>query len=147
MNTDNLHELIKQYENDIDRIYNAEHDELFKWRAFYVWRKEWFRPADAFASFADRFNAARKEFSLFIDNSRMHPSSGVFKLWEKEPATVENLFQNILLADNNGSVSQGREDEGDRTAHTGAMRPSSDRHGELADIHPRRAHARSCSPP
>ena len=33
MNYDNLHELIARYENSIDRIYNADHDELFKWRA------------------------------------------------------------------------------------------------------------------
>lgn len=105
MNYDNLHELIARYENSIDRIYNADHDELFKWRAMYVWRNEWFKPADAFPSFADRFNAARKEFSLFIDNSRMHPSSGVIKLWEKEPAAIEELFQNVLFADANGSVS------------------------------------------
>lgn len=70
-----------------------------------MWRNEWFKPADAFPSFADRFNAARKEFSLFIDNSRMHPSSGVIKLWEKEPAAIEELFQNVLFADANGSVS------------------------------------------
>lgn len=105
MNYDNLHELIARYENSIDRIYNADHDELFKWRTMYVWRNEWFKPADAFPSFADRFNAARKEFSLFIDNSRMHPSSGVIKLWEKEPAAIEELFQNVLFADANGSVS------------------------------------------
>lgn len=105
MNYDNLHELINRYENDLERIYNAEHDELFKWRAMYVWRHEWFKPEDAFSSFADRFNAARKEFSLFIDNSRMHPSSGVIKLWEKDPACVESLFKDVLFADAGRSVS------------------------------------------
>ena len=34
MNTDNLHELIDRYESKIDKLYNEEHDELFKWRAF-----------------------------------------------------------------------------------------------------------------
>ena len=57
-------------------------------------------------SFADRFNAARKEFSLFIDNSRMHPSTGVVKLWEKEPETVERLFCEVLFADAHGDVSE-----------------------------------------
>ncbi|MEE0873313.1 MAG: hypothetical protein UIH27_07575, partial [Ruminococcus sp.] len=60
----------------------------------------------AFVSFADRFNAARKEFSLFIDNSRMHPSTGVIKLWEKEPETVERLFCEVLFADAHGDVSE-----------------------------------------
>ena len=87
MNTHNLHEFIKRYEENINLIYGDVHDELFKWQAMKVWRDEWFKPDTAFASFADRFNAARKEFSLFIDNSRMHPSTGVIKLWEKEPFT------------------------------------------------------------
>ena len=105
MNLDNLHELIDRYESRIDKLYGTEHYELFKWQAMKVWRDEWFKPADAFPSFVDRFNAARKEFSLFIDNSRMHPSTGVVKLWEKEPETVEHLFNNVLLADTGSDVS------------------------------------------
>ena len=99
MNTHNLHEFINRYEENINLIYGDVHDELFKWQAMKVWRDEWFKPDEAFASFADRFNAARKEFSLFIDNSRMHPSAGVIKLWEKEPETVERLFYDVLFSD------------------------------------------------
>ena len=99
MNTDNLHILIDRYEADLDNIYGAEHYELFKWCAMKTWQAEWFKPEDAFPSFADRFSAAKKDFSLFIDNSRMHPSSGVLKLWEKEPETVESLFKDQLFAD------------------------------------------------
>ena len=105
LNTENLHELINRYEANIDTIYGMKHDELFKWRAMKVWHDEWFKPEESFASFADRFNAARKEFSLFIDNSRMHPSNGVIKLWEKEPETVERLFCDVLFADTDGDVS------------------------------------------
>ena len=105
MNTENLHELIRRYEENIDNICNADHDELFKWKAMKVWRDEWFKPDDAFESFADRFTAAKREFSLFIDNSRMHPGSGVIKLWEKEPETVERLFRDVLFADAHGVVS------------------------------------------
>ena len=99
MNLDNLHELINRYEEDIDNIYGPEHYELFKWKALKTWRDEWFKPEGSFACFADRFIAARKEFSLFIDNSRMHPSNGVIKLWEKEPETVEHLFCDVLFSD------------------------------------------------
>ena len=105
MNTDNLHELIDRYESKIDKIYNAEHDELFKWRAMKTWRDEWFKPESSFPSFAERFTAAKKDFSLFIDNSRMHPSSGVLKLWEKEPETVEHLFRDVLFGDTGGDIS------------------------------------------
>ena len=106
MNTENLHELINRYEDKIDWLYDKDgNDELFKWRAMKVWRDEWFKPDDAFASFTDRFSAAKKEFSLFIDNSRMHPSSGVIKLWEKEPETVERLFRDVLFSDAHGDVA------------------------------------------
>lgn len=105
MNKENLHELINRYEASIDLIYNEEHNELFKWRAMKTWREEWYKPDTAFSTFADRFNAARREFSLFIDNSRMHPSTGVIKLWEKEPSKVEWLFRDVLFADSHGDVS------------------------------------------
>ncbi len=98
MNYDNLHELINRYESNIDMLYNEEHDELFKWRAFKTWQDEWNKPESAFGNFVDRFTAAKKDFDLFIDNSRMHPSTGVIKLWEKEPQTVESLFNDVLFA-------------------------------------------------
>ena len=92
MNYDILHELINRYENDMERIYGREHDELFKWKAMCTWRKEWLKSKDSFKDFSEQFTAAKKDFSLFIDNSRMHPSTGVLKLWEKEPETVEHFF-------------------------------------------------------
>ena len=105
MNAENLHELIRRYEDAIGWIYGTEHDELFKWRAVATWRREWLKPEDAFSSFGERFTAAKKDFSLFMDNSRMHPSSGVIKLWEKEPATVEHLFSDILFAETKGDIA------------------------------------------
>jgi hypothetical protein len=75
MNKENLHELINRYEDNIEMIYNDEHDELFKWKAMKVWRDEWFKPDSAFASFADRFNAAKREFSLFIDTPRIQSAN------------------------------------------------------------------------
>lgn len=104
MYKDNLHKLIDQYEMSMDSLYGDEHDELFKWRAFKTWRNEWFKPEGAFVSFIDRYNAARKDLSLAIDNSRMHPSSGVIKIWEKEPEAVEHLFNGVLFAQTNNDV-------------------------------------------
>lgn len=104
MNTENLHELINRYEAKLDKLYDKNNDELFKWRAMKTWRQEWFKPEDIFSSFAERFAAAKKDFSLLIDNSRMHPSSGVLKLWEKEPETVEHLFLDVLFGDAHGDV-------------------------------------------
>ena len=36
MNTDNLRELINRYEAKIDKLYNEENDEIFKWKAEYT---------------------------------------------------------------------------------------------------------------
>ena len=106
MNLDNLHELISRYEAKMPLLYDeGTHDELFKWRAMKTWRENWCKSADTFKTFADRFNASRKDFSLIMDNSRMHPSSGVIKLWEAEPETVEHLFNDVLFADDNGDAA------------------------------------------
>ena len=78
-----LDKLIQCYETDMDELYGGEHDEIFKWRALKTFQAEWFR-ADH-PDFLSRFNAATRDFSVLIDNSRMHPRSGVVKLWEKNP--------------------------------------------------------------
>ena len=96
MNYTNLHELINRYESNIDMLYGTEHYELFKWEAVKTWRDAWLKPGDMFSSFGERFAAARKGLGWFMDNSRMHPSTGVIKLWEKEPETVEKLFHKLF---------------------------------------------------
>ena len=112
MNTENLHELINRYESKLDFLYNSEHHELFKWKAVKTWREEWNKPESSFLSFAERYTAARKDFSLFIDNSRMHPSVGVLKLWEKEPETVEQMFRELWAGEAGEDIRavQGRMD-------------------------------------
>ena len=97
MNLENLHELINRYESNIDTLYGAVHYELFKWEAVKTWRDAWFKPKESFSSFGERFSAARKDLGWFMDNSRMHPSTGVVKLWEKEPDTVERLFDELFV--------------------------------------------------
>ena len=104
LNIDNLHELINRYEENLDRLYRTESYELFKWEAMKTWQDEWFKPEGSFSNFVDRYSAATKGFSVFIDNSTMHPSAGVLKLWKEEPETVESLFCDVLLRDPNGSV-------------------------------------------
>lgn len=100
MNKEILNELINRYEANLEIIYDKEkHNELFKWRAVQCWQREWIERAGEFSNFAERFSAARREFLVLIDNSRMHPSTGVLKLWEHEPESVEALFIEVLFAD------------------------------------------------
>lgn len=104
MHLDNLHRLISCYEREMDVIYGPQHGELFKWRAVKCWQNEWNRKESDFANFAERFTAAKREFSIFIDNSRMHPCNGVVKLWEKEHEKVESLFYDALFAPDGGDL-------------------------------------------
>lgn len=84
MNAAILDELIHLYEENMDTLYGSEHDEIFKWRALKTFQREWLR--NDHLDFASRFNAATKDFSVLIDNSRMHPRNAVVKLCEKDSA-------------------------------------------------------------
>ena len=105
MNAEILNELINRYEENLDMLYDKPQNEIFKWKAMKCWRDEWSKPGGTFASFAERFTAATKEFSVLIDNTRMHPSTGVLKLCEKAEDNVKRLFCDVLFADANGDVS------------------------------------------
>ena len=102
MNKITLDELLNRYEENIDALYDAKHDEIFKWRALKTFQNEWF--SSEHTDFLSRFNAATKDFSVFIDNSRMHPRNGVVKLYEKESAEVEHLFCEVLFAADEGDL-------------------------------------------
>ena len=105
MNLDNLKTLIKCYEDNLELIYNTEHDELFKWRAVQHFRDVWYAPENEGLNFAQRFNKAKKESSVLIDNSRVSPSNGVVKIAEVAEQEVEDLFFNVLLADDGGDIA------------------------------------------
>ena len=104
MNLDNLKTLIQCYEDNLELIYNSDHDELFKWRAVQHFRDVWYAPENERLSFAQRFNKAKKESSVLIDNSRVSPSNGVVKIAEVAEQEVEHLFFDVLLADDGGDI-------------------------------------------
>lgn len=103
MNAAILDELIQRYEENMDVLYGSEHDEIFKWRALKTFQREWFR--NDHPNFISRFSAATKDFSVLIDNSRMHPRNAVVKLCEKDPAEVERLFCDVLFAEDHGDLT------------------------------------------
>ena len=107
MNGDTLEKLIQRYAENMDELYGGDNDEIFKWRALKTFQQEWFR-AD-YPDFISRFTAATKDFSVLIDNSRMHPRNAVAKLWEKDPAEVERLFCDVLFADDHGDLKARQE--------------------------------------
>lgn len=105
MNIDNLKKLISIYEDKLDMIYGSEHDELFKWRAVQHFRDVWYAPENEGLGFAQRFNKAKKQCSVLIDNSRISPSNGVVKLAEVAEKEVEHLFFDVLIADDGGDIA------------------------------------------
>lgn len=103
MNSENLHELINKYEENYAYFNDKDHDEIFKWKAVSKFRKVWFsddKPND----FSQFFKEARKDFSVLVDNAQVAPTSGIIKLAEKYPQEVENLFRNVLFAEDNGDI-------------------------------------------
>ena len=100
MNWENLHKIIERYENDLDVVY-GEHQELFKWRAAKAWQDA-FHSASSTESFKTKFSSAKKQFYFLIDNGFEHPSTGIIKLWEKEPETIEHLVFDVLLSNTDG---------------------------------------------
>lgn len=104
MNLNNLHKLLDCYEENLNLIYNSEHDELFKWRAIKHFQETWKKEENRDLSFSQRFNLAKKESSVLIDNSRISPSNGIVKLAEVAEKEVEHLFFDVLLADDGGNI-------------------------------------------
>ncbi len=105
MNIDNLHALIEQYEKHFYILNSAEHDEIFKWRAAGQFRDVWFSKDAAQMTFSEKFNAAKKEFSILTDNSYVSPANGIVKIAEKDGEAVERLFTEILFSDDGGDLT------------------------------------------
>ena len=104
MNLENLHRLIDKYEENFYELNNSDHDESFKWRAAKKFRDVWFSENSKSLKFSEKFNEARKEFFILMDNSYVSPSNGIVKLAEKEQDTVEYLFNEVLFADDGGNI-------------------------------------------
>ena len=105
MNTDNLHKLINRYEENFYILNDSNHDEIFKWRAAKRFRDVWFSEEAKSMSFSEKFNSAKKEFSILMDNSYVSPSNGIVKIAEKDQEAVEYLFEKILFADDGGNLT------------------------------------------
>ena len=103
-NTANLNTLIQRYEDNFEWINNAEHDEIFKWRAVRCFQDVWFSEEVEDMTFAEKFKAATKECSVLLDNGQVSPTNGIVKMAEQEPDEVERLFVEVLFADDQGNL-------------------------------------------
>ena len=104
MNTENLHKLIDRYEENFYTLNNSENDEIFKWRAAKKFRDTWFSKAAKSMTFSEKFNEAKKEFSVLTDNSYVSPSNGIVKIAELEQDAMARLFDEVLFVDDGGDI-------------------------------------------
>ncbi len=105
MNTENLHRLINRYEENFYTLNNSENDEIFKWRAAKRFRDIWFSEEAKAMPFSEKFNEAKKEFSVLTDNSYVSPSNGIVKVAELEQDAMERLFTDILFAEDEDDIT------------------------------------------
>ena len=92
MSKENLNKIINNYIKDIPKIYNEEHDELFKWRAVKHFQDNWNIDAD---DFAKMLKEAMSETSIFINNATVQPLNGLLKLAEIDPISVKEMFETL----------------------------------------------------
>jgi len=104
MNSENLHELINRYEQNLLYVNNSTNDEIFKWKAVKCFRDAWFSPEAENLPFDELFRRAKKESSVLIDNSTVSPANGVVKLAEEAGDKVRHLFCDVLFADDGGDL-------------------------------------------
>ncbi|MBR3966057.1 MAG: hypothetical protein IKJ91_03175 [Clostridia bacterium] len=106
MNTQTLRLLIERYKENFYNVNNSRNNEIFKWKAAKRFRDVWFSEEAKSMSFSEKFNSAKKEFSVLMDNSYVCPSSGVVKIAELDEDATEHLFTDILFADDGGNISE-----------------------------------------
>lgn len=105
MHLENLEELICRYHKNLDFINNSTNDEVFKWNAVQHFQNVWFCPASIQSPFADKFEEATSKCSVLLDTKSQYPRSGIVKLAKKIPEQIENLFQDVLFANDNGDLN------------------------------------------
>jgi len=104
MNFENLHELIRRYEDRYYEFNNDTNREIFKWKAVKCFQSEWFSPANENSSFSELFAKAKSESSVLIDNRTVAPANGIVKMAQEDPAEVARLFREVLYADDGGDL-------------------------------------------
>ena len=105
MNTKNLHELIRRYEERYAEINNTANNEIFKWKAVRCFQDKWFSPENVDLSFAELFSKATSECSVLIDNHTVSPANGIVKMAQQEPEEVARQFREVLYANDGGDLN------------------------------------------
>lgn len=103
MNRNNLDKLFRNYIESYNVLTDAEHDELYKWRAVNHFQRHWDLEAD---DFGEMFKQAMAQSFNLIDNSIVQPTNGIVFLCQQNKETEENVQEEFkkLLAPDNGNI-------------------------------------------
>ena len=88
MNQANLAKLFHNYIESYNVLTDAEHDELYKWRAVNHFQKHWNLEAD---EFGEMFKQAMEQSFNIVNNSIVQPANGIVFLCKQDKKTEEEV--------------------------------------------------------
>ena len=114
MNQANLAKLFHNYIESYNVLTDAEHDELYKWRAVNHFQKHWNLEAD---EFGEMFKQAMEQSFNIVNNSIVQPANGIVFLCKQDKKTEEEVREEFrkLLAPDGGDI-RARQDRIDTFA-------------------------------
>ncbi len=103
MNQVNLAKLFHNYIESYNVLTDAEHDELYKWRAVNHFQRHWDLEAEDFGTM---FKQAMEQSFNLINNSIVQPTNGIVFLCQQNKETEEEVREEFkkLLAPDDGNI-------------------------------------------
>ena len=103
MNQVNLAKLFHNYIESYNVLTDAEHDELYKWRAVNYFQRHWDLEAE---NFGEMFKQAMGQSFNLIDNKTVQPTNGIVFLCQQNKETEEEVREEFkkLLASDDGDI-------------------------------------------
>ena len=91
MNQANLAKLFHNYIESYNVLTDAEHDELYKWRAVNHFQKHWNLEAD---EFGEMFKQAMEQSFNIVNNSIVQPANGIVFLCKQQKRKYGKNLEN-----------------------------------------------------
>lgn len=106
MNQANLAKLFHNYIESYNVLTDAEHDELYKWRAVNHFQKHWNLEAD---EFGEMFKQAMEQSFNIVNNSIVQPANGIVFLCKQDKKTEEEVREDLESCSHQMVVISGRD--------------------------------------
>ncbi|HSP47491.1 MAG TPA: hypothetical protein VLN47_05385 [Clostridiaceae bacterium] len=93
---ENLNLVFQNYIDKFDEMNDEKHNETYKWVALEHFRKNWDIES---SNFAAMFKEAVSKTDNLIDNSKVHPTTGIVRLAKEDPNAARALFRDLYKKD------------------------------------------------